>query len=184
MAEQKMTFMAALGFCCLCALALSGCALFPAVIGAGIAKPSQGWSETDLPELAQREDVIDIASRLGESLGYEVSLKTEDTVILLHETSEYIEPLNGKYQTVRIFVYKVKPLSNKDLPQYREKDLQEIVRKIKPTRTKAASVHLSVYGGGASPSGTQPNVSQIMEEFKSQLLRLTSAPQPGISAPN
>ena len=183
MAGQKITFMAALSFCCMSALVLSGCALFPAVIGAGIAQHSQGWSETDLPELAQREDVIDIASRVGESLGYEVSLKTEDTLILVHETSEYKEPITGKYQSVQIFVYKVKPLSSKDLPQYQEKDLQEIVRKITPPRTKDATVHLSVYGGGASPSGTQPNVGEIMEGFKSQLLRLTSAPQPGISAP-
>jgi hypothetical protein len=184
MAGQKMIFMAALGFCCMCAQVLSGCAFFPAVIGTGIAPYSQGWSETDLPELAQQEDVIDIASRVGESLGYVVSLKTADTVILLHETCEYIEPITGQYQSVRIFVYKVKPISNKDLPQYQEQDLQEIVKKITPSGTKAATVHLSVYGGGASPSGTQPNVSRIMAEFKSQLLRLTSAPQPRISAPN
>lgn len=107
MFKKKVVIILALGACLICAQILSGCALFPFVISAGIAQYQQNCAEADIPELAQRLDVIDLAAQVGKSMGYEVSLKTDETVVLVYETVDYIEPVTGQYQSTKIFVYKV-----------------------------------------------------------------------------
>ena len=171
-----------LGFCLVCAQIVSGCAVFPAAIIPGTSQYKQSLAQTDLPGLAHREDVIDIASHVGESLGYKVSLKTNDTVILLYNPSQFREPVTGESQSIRIFVYKVKALTKLDLPQSQDKDLERVFRKLMPTELKNGEVHLAVYDSGGYLAGTQENVNKIMEEFKNKLLRQTSGPLIGIPA--
>lgn len=147
--------------------------LFPPVVIRGAAKFDEHLAQTDLPELAHREDAIDLAYRVGQCLGYKVSLKTDDIVILLHETSEYKEPVTGDYQSTKIFVYKVQPLTL-NYAQSKDKDFARIFRKIIPTQYGDPTVHLSVYDGGIYPAGTKGSVNDIMEDFKVRLLILAS----------
>ena len=158
---------------------LSGCMLFPAVIIPGVSPYEQNMAQTDIPELAHRQDAIDIATRVGESLGYEVSLKTDDAVILLQETWECREQVTGEYQSTRIFVYRVKSAKNSDSPKFQDPDFESIFAKIAPLPYKDETVCLAVYGAGVYRAGRQENVNQIMGEFKNQLLTMTSVPPPG-----
>jgi len=176
MARQRMIFIVTMGFFSMCTL--SGCMLFPAVIIPGVSPYEQNMAQTDLPELAHRQDAIDIAARVGESLGYKISLKTDDAVILLHETCEYREQVTGEYQSTKIFVYKVKSAKNSDSPQSQDKDFERIFAKIAPMPYKDETVCLAVYGGGVYYAGRQENVNQIMGEFKNKLLTMTSGPPP------
>jgi hypothetical protein len=177
-----MMVVVTLGVCLVCAQFVSGCAVFPAAIIPGFSQYKQSLAQTDLPGLAHREDVIDIASHVGESLGYKVSLKTNDTVILLYNPPEYREHVTGESQSVRIFVYKVKALTQLDLPQSKDKDLERVFRKLMPTGLKDGEVHVAVYDSGGYLAGTQENVDKIMGEFKTELLRQTSGPLTGTPA--
>lgn len=159
----------------MCAQTLSGCVLFPAVVIRGAAPYGQNMAQTEIPELSHREDVIDLAYRIGECLGYEVSLKTDDTVILLCETSEFKEPVTGEYQSTKIFVYKVKPLTLNSA-QSKDKDFERIFRKILPTQYKDTTVHLAVYNGGVYHAGTKETVNNIMEDFKKRLIIMAAGP--------
>jgi hypothetical protein len=179
MTRHKMIIVARLVLCFLCSQTLSGCAIFPLTIVAGTSPDRQAMAQTDLPELAQRELVIDTAARIGESLGYQVSVKTDDMVVLKYETSEFREPITGEYQFVRIFVYRVKPATLKDLPPCPDQELERIVRKIAPPPSQEETVHLAVYSGGAYLAGSQESVDLILKEFKSRLLRLTPPLPPG-----
>lgn len=169
--------MAAMGFFLICAQTLmSGCMLFPAVIIPGVSPYEQNLAQTDLPELAHREDAIDIAARIGESLGYEVSLKTDDAVILLHETSAYREPITGEYQSIQIFVYKVKSAKHPGLLKPQDREFEKIFAKIAPLPIKDETVCLAVYGHGVYHAGRQENLNRIMGEFKNKLLTQASGP--------
>jgi hypothetical protein len=176
MAKQRIIFMVTMGFYFMCTL--SGCMLFPAVIISGVSPYEQNMAQTNLPELAHRQDAIDIAARVGESLGYEVSLKTDDAVILLQETCEYREPVTGEYQSTKIFVYKVKSAKNSDSLQSQDKDFERIFAKIAPMPYKDEHLCLAVYDGGVYYAGRQENVNRIMGEFKNKLLTMTSGPPP------
>jgi hypothetical protein len=177
MATPRMIFAVTMGFFSMCIL--SGCMLFPAAIVPGVSPFEQNMAQTDLPELAHRQDAIDIAARVGESLGYEVSLKTDDTVILLHETCEIKEQVTGEYQVIKIFVYKVRSAKNSDSPKSQDKDFERIFAKIAPMPYKDETVCLTVYGGGVYKAGRQEHVNQVMGEFKNKLLTMTSGPPPG-----
>ncbi len=173
MDRQKLIVIVTLGFFWICAQTLGGCVVFPAVAIRGAAPYEGNLAQTDLPELAHREDVIDLACRLGECLGYAVSLKTDDTIILLYETSEIKEPVTGDYQSTKIFVYKVKPFTLNSA-QSKDKDFERIYRKIMPSQHTETTVHLAVYDGGVYPAGVQESVNNIMEDFKTRLLFLAS----------
>ena len=67
MFRQKMVISAALGACLICAQTLSGCALSPFVIHSGLVQYQQGHAEADIPDLALRQDVINLASTDGTS---------------------------------------------------------------------------------------------------------------------
>jgi hypothetical protein len=177
MARQRMIFIVTMGFFSMCAL--GSCMIAPAVIIPGVSPYGQHMAQTDLPELAHRQDAIDIAARVGESLGYEVSLKTDDAVILLHDMCEYREQVTGEYQSTRIFVYNVKSAKNSDSPKSQDKDFERIIAKIAPMPYKNETVCLTVYGGGVYYAGHQEYVNQIMGEFKNKLLTMASGPPPG-----
>jgi len=177
MARLRMIFIVMMGFVFMCTL--SGCMLFPAVIIPGVSPYEQNLARTDLPELAHCQDVIDIAARVGESLGYEVSLKTDAAVILLHETCVYKEQVTGEYQSTKIFVYKVESAKNAASPKSQDLDFERIFAKIAPMPYQDETVCLAVYGGGVYNSGRQESVNQIMGEFKNKLLTMTSCPPPG-----
>jgi uncharacterized protein YneF (UPF0154 family) len=179
MDRQKMIVVVTLGFFLVCAQALSGCVLFPAVIVPGVAQYDQSMAQTDLPELAQRHDVIAMASHVGQSMGYDVSLQNDDMVILLYETYELREPITGEYQSIRIFVYKVAGGNNLGLPLSQDKEFRKVFEKIKPPPFKGETVRLAVYGDGAGRGGSQAKINQIMGDFKHKLLALASSPPPG-----
>ena len=174
MFKQKMVMILALGACLICAQTYCGCALFPLVIPAGIVQYKQSFAETDIPELAQRQDVIDLASRAGELLGYEVSLKTDDTVVLSYETLDYIEPVTGQYQSTNIVVYKVQTGITGISPKKDSED--EILSRIAPSKFKNETVHLVVYGGGVyCKIDSQQNANNLMIEFKDKLLSISNS---------
>jgi hypothetical protein len=177
MARQRVIFMVTTGF--LFMGTLCGCMLFPAVIIPGGSPYAQTMAQTNLPELAHRQDAIDIAARVGESLGYVVSLKTDDAVILLHETCEYREQVTGEYQSIKIFVYKVKPAKNSARLKSRDQDFERIFAKIALMPDQDETVFLAVYDGGVYHAGCQENINQIMGEFKNKLLAMASGPPPG-----
>jgi len=168
--------MAAMGFFLICAQVLSSCMLFPAVIIPGVSPYEQNLAQTDLPELAHRKDAIDIAARIGESLGYKVSLKTDDAVILLHGTSAYREPITGEYQSIQIFVYKIKSAGHPGLLKPQDREFEKIFAKIAPLPIKDETVCLSVYSHGVYYAGRQENLDRIMGEFKNKLLAKASGP--------
>jgi len=170
MDRQKMIAVVSLGFLWVCAQALSGCMLFPAVIVPGVAQYDASAAQTDLPDLAHRGDVIALASRVGQSMGYDVSLQTDDIIILLHETPEYREPITGEYQSVQIFVYKVGAEHNLGRSLSQDQEFQRVFEKIKPPPFKGETVRLAVYGGVAGHAGSQAKVNEIMREFKNKLL--------------
>jgi hypothetical protein len=171
-----MIFIVTMVFFSMCAL--DGCMIPPAVVIPGVALYEQNMAQTDLPELAHRQDAIDIAARVGESLGYEVSLKTDDAVILLHETVAYREQVTGEYQSTIICVYNVKSAKNSK-SKSQDKDFERIFAKILPMPFKDETVCLTVYSSGVYYAGRQEYVNQIMGEFKDKLLTMTSGPQPG-----
>jgi hypothetical protein len=153
----------------------SGCALFPLTISPGVAQYQQQVAEADIPELAHNEDIINAASQVGESLGYEVSLKTPDAVLLTCETLDYIEPVTGKYQSTKIIVYREK--SGIEDTSKRQSYEEEIFKKITPMRFKNDTVHLAVYAGGVRYDGgiyyegdSQEYVNRVLAEFKNKLL--------------
>jgi len=176
MAMHRKIFIVTVGFIFMCTL--SGCMLFPAVIIPGVAPYEQDMAQTNLPELAHRQDAIDLAARVGESLGFEVSLKTDDVIILLRETFEYREQVTGEYQSTKIFVYKVKSAKKSDTLQSQDKDFERIFAKIAPMPYKDETVCLAVYDGGVYHAGRQEAVHQIMAEFKNKLLTMASGPVP------
>jgi hypothetical protein len=177
MLGQKKNSILALGFCLISAQILSGCAVFPFVIPAGIVQYQQSFAETDIPELAQREDVIDLASQVGLSLGYEVSLKTNETLVLSNETVDYIEPITGQYQSTNIVVYKMQT-GIKDISPKKDHE-SEILNQVAPSKFKNEAVHLSVYGGGVyCRKDNQQHVNQIMAEFKDKLLSSSDQAKP------
>jgi hypothetical protein len=179
MDRQKMIVVVTLGFFLVCAPVLSGCALFPAVIVPGVAPYDQGMAQTDLPELAHRPDVIALASQVGQSMGYHVSLQNDDMVILLYETPDWRELITGEYQSIRIYVYKIAGGNNLGLAMSRDQEFQKIFEKIKPPPFKGETVRLAVFGDGAGPGGSQAKVNEIMQDFQHQLLALASSPPPG-----
>ncbi len=153
----------------------SGCALFPLTISPGVAQYQQQVAEADIPELAQNENVINAASQVGESLGYEVSLKTPDAVLLTCETLDYIEPITGNYKSTKIMVYREK--SGIADTAKRQSYEEEIFKKITPTRFKNETVHLAVYAGGVRYAGdiryegsSQVDANRLLAEFKNKLL--------------
>jgi hypothetical protein len=171
---QKLVLISALSACLLCAHTLSGCAFFPFVIPAGLVQYQQGVAEADIPELAHRQDVIDLASRVGESLGYEVSLKDDDTIVLSNETVDYIEPVTGEYLSATIIVRKVQTEVKDNSPLKSKED--EIISRIAPRQFKNEAVHLSVYGGGIYYKiDNQQYVNKLMADFKDKLLTMSQA---------
>jgi hypothetical protein len=180
MNSQKMIVVVTLGFFLVCAPVLCGCVIFPAVVVPGIAPYDENMAQTDLPELAHRQDVMAMAARVGQSMGYEVSLQTDDTVILLYETSVFREPITGQYQSIRIIVYKVTGDNNLGLSKPQDEEFQRIYKKIKPPPFKGETVRLAVYGDGVGlGGGSQTKVNAIMGDFKNQLLAMASGPAPG-----
>jgi uncharacterized protein YneF (UPF0154 family) len=179
MDRHKKIIVMTLGVFWVCGQALCGCMLFPAVIVPGVAQYDESVAQTDLPELAHRDDVIALASRVGQSMSYDVSLQTDDIVILLYETSELKEPITGEYQSIQIFVYKVNAGNNLGLSRSQDKEFQRVFEKIKPPPFKGETVRLAVYGDGVGRAGSQVNVNEIMREFKNQLLTLASGPPSG-----
>jgi hypothetical protein len=176
MARQRMIFMAAIVFS-LCTL--SGCMLFPAVIIPGVSPYEHAMAQTDLPALAARQDAMSMAAWVGESLGYQVSLQTEDILILLQETCEYREPVTGEYESTKIFVYRIKPARDATGLKSPDKDFEKIFAKIAPATSKEQTVWLTVYDRGVYHAGRQETVDRIMGEFKDKLLAMTAGPPPG-----
>ena len=175
MVRQKIISLRCLVAILLSVHTFSGCALFPLTISPGVAQYQQHVAEDDIPELAYNEDIINAASQVGESLGYEISLKTPDAVLLTCETLDYIEPITGKYQSTRIMVYRIK--SAIDDTSKRQSYEEEIFKKITPTRFKNETVHLAVYSGGVRYAGdihyegnSQEDTNRVLAEFKNKLL--------------
>ncbi len=177
MNSPKIILVVTLSFFLICAQALCGCVLFPAVIVPGVAHYDESVAQTDLPQLAQHHDVIALASQVGKSMGYQVSLQNHDVVMLLYETPFLKEPFTGKYQSIRIIVYRVTGGNHLGLslaPQ--DKELQKLYAKIQPPPFKGETVHLAVYGDGVNlGAGSQAEINEIMENFKSELLAQASA---------
>lgn len=174
MVKKKTVIILALGACLIGSNILSGCALFPFVIPAGVVQYQQTFAEADIPELAQRPDVIDLAAQVGKSLGYEISLKTDETLVLSRETLAYIEPITGEYRSTNVFVYKVQTAVNGNSPKKDSED--EILRRVAPSKFQNQTVHLAVYGGGVYyTNDSQQKVNALMTEFKDKLLTFTGS---------
>jgi hypothetical protein len=177
MNSPKIILVVTLSFLVICAQALCGCVVFPALIVPGVAHYDESVAQTDLPQLAHHPDVIALASQVGKSLGYQVSLQNHDVVILVYETPFLKEPVTGKCQSIRIVVYKVTGgnlLGLSLAPD--DKELQKLYAQIKPPPFKGETVHLAVYGDGVNlGAGSQAEINEIMETFKNKLLARASA---------
>jgi hypothetical protein len=168
MFRERMILILTLGACLLCAQILSGCALFPFAISTGLGHYQEGYVETDIPELAQRQDVTDLAAQVGVSMGYDVSQKSADAIVLSKETVNYIEPVTGEYRASTIVLYKVEKGVKEKSPV--KSPEEEIYSRIAPTKFSNETVHLSVYGEGLYyKSDNQQYIGAIMSEFKNKL---------------
>ena len=159
------------GFFLACSQFLCGCDIvFTAVLDPLMPHYNTVVAQTDLPELTHCNNVIAMASGVGRSMGCDISLQTDDCVILLYDTPELEHLAIGKFKSIQIFVYKVKAGRNFPLPI----SDQSVIEKIEPPPLKGETVRLVVYGYGVGQIGNPLNmkkcVNVIMQKFENKLL--------------
>jgi|GEM_PF-4638796 len=164
------------GSFCILALVLlsghifSGCAIFPAAVIPGVAAHQHSLAETDIPELAGHEDLMRMAAEVGESLGYEISLKTDHALVLVYQTLDIRGMVTGEIDSLKLFVTRIEVADPASRGLTPPQIVASLLQGKEPARFTCESVRLAFYGEGVYTSMRPESVRQLLDEFKNQLL--------------
>lgn len=170
MAMPRFSSCCILGLMALSSPILSGCCLTPAAVIPGVAVHQHSLAETDIPELAGHANLMQLAAEVGDSLGYEVSQKSDHGLVLVYQTEEFRGMVTGEIDSLKLFVTRIESAD----PASRRLTPPQIVARLlegkEPRRFACESVRLAFYGEGVYTSMRPERVQQLLDEFKNQLL--------------